>query len=326
MKTKLCAAPLAVLFLLVAIGLSLADSGALSTFTAKYGNKGINTCSLCHTSAPALNPYGAALGALPVTVAVLTAAEPADSDSDGSANIVEINAGTYPGDPGSKPASPPPSACTYTYSAWSACQPNNTQTRTVTSSTPAGCTGTPALTQPCTYTPPPPPPGTSAMELPDGRHVYTYGPIAAPVVSTDPAQARPMGIGPIATGGDVLDLKIQVGPFPSPVDVSLGIYAASFDAKDIYFLDMTRQLISATAATAEGDKEAGASDHERRKKIKKLTLWKSGVTEVNESVFGQLPAGDLEPGLYVVHLGVSPVTEDDENHDSYRWITYFIVP
>ena len=50
---------------------------------------------------------------------------------------------------------PPPSACTYTYNAWDACQSNNTQTRTVASAAPAGCTGTPDLSQACTYTPPP---------------------------------------------------------------------------------------------------------------------------------------------------------------------------
>jgi hypothetical protein len=44
--------------------------------------------------------------------------------------------------------------CTYTYSAFSACQPNGTQTRSVLSSSPAQCTGTPVLSQPCTYTPP----------------------------------------------------------------------------------------------------------------------------------------------------------------------------
>ncbi|HJW96934.1 MAG TPA: hypothetical protein VJ485_02115 [archaeon] len=48
---------------------------------------------------------------------------------------------------------PPVQSCTYTYSAWGVCQSNNTQTRTVISSSPAGCTGTPILTQSCIYTP-----------------------------------------------------------------------------------------------------------------------------------------------------------------------------
>ena len=55
---------------------------------------------------------------------------------------------------------PPPPTCTsFTYSEWSpsTCPINETQTRTITSSSPSGCTGgTPdPLTQSCTYTPPP---------------------------------------------------------------------------------------------------------------------------------------------------------------------------
>jgi hypothetical protein len=43
---------------------------------------------------------------------------------------------------------------TFTYSSFGACQPNGTQTRTVISALPAGCTGgTPVLSQSCVYTP-----------------------------------------------------------------------------------------------------------------------------------------------------------------------------
>jgi mono/diheme cytochrome c family protein len=51
---------------------------------------------------------------------------------------------------------PQPTACTsFTYSAWGACQSNNTQTRTQLTASPAGCTGgTPVLSQACTYVPP----------------------------------------------------------------------------------------------------------------------------------------------------------------------------
>ncbi len=42
--------------------------------------------------------------------------------------------------------------CTYIYSEWGVCQPNNTQSRTVISSSPSDCTGTPILTQSCVYT------------------------------------------------------------------------------------------------------------------------------------------------------------------------------
>ncbi len=47
-----------------------------------------------------------------------------------------------------------PGACTFTYGAWGACV-NGSQTRTLISATPPGCTGTPVLTQSCTVNPPP---------------------------------------------------------------------------------------------------------------------------------------------------------------------------
>lgn len=51
------------------------------------------------------------------------------------------------------PPAPPP-VCTFTYSPWSACQANGTQTRTVVTASPDGCTGTPTIVQSCTYVPP----------------------------------------------------------------------------------------------------------------------------------------------------------------------------
>ena len=45
--------------------------------------------------------------------------------------------------------------CTYTYGAWGACQADGTQTRVVLSTSPAGCSGTPVVTQSCSVTPPP---------------------------------------------------------------------------------------------------------------------------------------------------------------------------
>jgi formylglycine-generating enzyme required for sulfatase activity len=57
----------------------------------------------------------------------------------------------------------PGGTCTYQYSQWESCQ-NGVQTRTVTSATPQGCTGTPVLTQSCT----PPPTPTDMVLIPAG--------------------------------------------------------------------------------------------------------------------------------------------------------------
>jgi hypothetical protein len=52
------------------------------------------------------------------------------------------------------PGGTPPPSCTHAYNAWGCCQSDGTQTRTVASATPVGCTGTPVLSQSCTYVPP----------------------------------------------------------------------------------------------------------------------------------------------------------------------------
>lgn len=142
---------LAVALAIGAVGSVYADSGFFNDWKAAYPSSASATfsCSLCHTSAPALNGYGQA--ALDANFN-FTSIESQDSDGDGAANIAEITAGTNPGSTSSKP---PTAACTgYTYSAWSACGSNGQQTRTVMANTPAGCTGTPsaspALTQSCT--------------------------------------------------------------------------------------------------------------------------------------------------------------------------------
>jgi hypothetical protein len=83
------------------------------------------------------------------------------ADADPGAPAVDsgstaADAGTPAVDAGSAPvdaAPPPPATCTsFTYSAWGACQPSGTQTRTVLTSSPTGCTGgSPVVSQPCTY-------------------------------------------------------------------------------------------------------------------------------------------------------------------------------
>lgn len=66
---------------------------------------------------------------------------------------------------------PPPASCEYVYSAWGECV-NGVQSRTVVSATPAGCVGTPILTQTCT-----PPVKTVLMKI----HVYTDNTISKAV-------------------------------------------------------------------------------------------------------------------------------------------------
>ncbi len=74
-----------------------------------------------------------------------------------SAPLGDLASGTFHAEnlPGASTLPTGGVCATFTYSAWGACQADGTQTRTVLSSSPAGCTGgTPATTQACTYTQP----------------------------------------------------------------------------------------------------------------------------------------------------------------------------
>ncbi|MEW5746594.1 MAG: choice-of-anchor D domain-containing protein [Nitrospirota bacterium] len=110
------------MFVIAGAGIAHAKSSYMTTFNTTYGisNTVLNTCSVCHTAAPALNPYGTAFKN---SGHVYSTIEPLDSDGDGFTTIVEINARTFPGDPASKPASTggggaaPHSSLSYTGSA-----------------------------------------------------------------------------------------------------------------------------------------------------------------------------------------------------------------
>ena len=105
-----------------------------------YGNPGLDgSLKLTASSGPAYQ-----------TGTALTANFPDfEGDSRPSSGMWDIGADEYSGAVTS-------TMCTYAYTPWSACGSDGTQTRSVMSATPSGCTGTPVLTQSCVSAPPPP--------------------------------------------------------------------------------------------------------------------------------------------------------------------------
>jgi len=103
MKLRVIGVLLLVGLVLGVSGVAFASSSYKTQFNNRYGTAGsaIDQCSLCHTTAPSLNPYGTAFLNSGYDFAAI---ESLDSDSDGFTNIAEITARTFPGDPNSKPA------------------------------------------------------------------------------------------------------------------------------------------------------------------------------------------------------------------------------
>jgi len=167
-----------------------------------------------------------------------------------------------------------------------------------------------------------------SIPAPAFKQAFTYTPVADPVITCDPATSKPIGVGDIAQGGGSIDIKVGIGPFDEPVDVSFGLFNASFDASNIFFLNVFNQITSLQdelASEAQGGNGQNNPPN-GKKNFKRLIPWKSNVLEVYDTI----AAGDatlLPPGLYVLVLNVTRTSPADNNFDRfYRWVTYFIVP
>lgn len=138
---------------------------AENTYATIPGSR-IDNCSLCHTSVPSLNPYGAAYSnGGRGQASSLTNINNVDSDGDGFSNLQEITAHTYPGDaldfpmtPSATPTTVPtatattaPSATATATTVPTATQPNPTATAVNPTATAVGPTATlvgPTATKP----------------------------------------------------------------------------------------------------------------------------------------------------------------------------------
>ncbi len=98
------------LVMITMMGFFQGNAQAVSSFRTQFQNtypaargSQIDSCSLCHTSAPNLNVYGQAW-----SNGDFRSIESQDSDRDGASNIDEIKALTFPGNASSKPVVTPP--------------------------------------------------------------------------------------------------------------------------------------------------------------------------------------------------------------------------
>lgn len=109
MNGKHLSASLLLVLLAATPGVLHASSGYLTEFNTTYGTAKttLNSCSVCHTSIPGLNPYGTGFSANHTSGTPAAPSfkkiEPLDSDGDGFTNLEEITARTSPGNIASRP-------------------------------------------------------------------------------------------------------------------------------------------------------------------------------------------------------------------------------
>ncbi len=141
------------------------------------------------------------------------------------------------------------------------------------------------------------------MAVPTGQQTFpSYGPIALPVTSTDPSQAKPIGVGPIAYGGSTINLQINLPLFSGPVDIYYGTYAPLIDPYNVYILTSSNGFQPVSA---------------------EFTPWVANTSgNINVSLFGDISASAIPSGTYVLYLVVTPAGSLDTY---YFWSTEFTV-
>jgi hypothetical protein len=140
------------------------------------------------------------------------------------------------------------------------------------------------------------------MPLPTGEQTFTYDPVVAPILSDDPAQAKPIGVGAVANGGNTLDITLSLEKFSGPVDVAFGLYSARIDPAHAFFLD------SDYSVKAEDGNDIG-------KKGRRI-IWKTRIRNLSEALLLDVPVSEIPKGQYTLILEVSPSDDASAaNHD-----------
>ena len=145
---------------------------------------------------------------------------------------------------------------------------------------------------------------TPTIPLPTSPGSFSYVPTASPLISSDPFEARPVGVGPVAAGGENVSLRVSISRFSGSADIYFGIYMPAIDPGEIYILTSDNTL--------------------RRFSAVGLVPWKADENgAVNESIFGDIPVSDLPAGRYTLYLMATPA---GDTAPYYRWSTNFDIP
>lgn len=138
----------------------------------------------------------------------------------------------------------------------------------------------------------------SYMMMPSGQMMFSFNPVVDPVIGTDASTTMPIGLGPVAVGGNMLSIHAAIGTFSAPVDMYFAIYAPAIDPMNVYLLHNDGSI----EPTHMG-----------------MVPWKSGITAVDETLFVDIPASMLPKGSYMFGLMTVPSGSDMSRY--YLWTT-----
>ncbi len=136
-----------------------------------------------------------------------------------------------------------------------------------------------------------------------------------PVISADPSQAMPIGVGDVAQGGNTVTVQAALGQFLAPMDV-YAAYGISTDPDKLFVIkpDLSVQVLSysdVVQAIATGTPPAGAEP-----------FMAGTMGPVNQVLENTVSVSQLEPGTYTFYLLTAPA---GSLGNFYLWKTSFDV-
>jgi hypothetical protein len=140
------------------------------------------------------------------------------------------------------------------------------------------------------------------MPMPTAQETFQYGPTTTPVMGTDISTAMPIGVGPVAMGGDMITVHAAIGEFSNPMDMYLAVYAPAVDPFNIYLMHPDGTLRPVSAG------------------VEPLM---AGVTAIDQTPITNMPTSALAKGTYTVGLMATPTEGNMSTY--YMWTTHFTV-
>jgi hypothetical protein len=159
-------------------------------------------------------------------------------------------------------------------------------------------------------------PQPDAIPLPQTRQSFGYNPVVFPVLGFDPPELKPVAVGDVAAGGDMLNIQIGFNRFSAMVDI-YGAFVLSTNPNIVNVLnpDGTSFTSFTFAQILDAITTGGAPEG--------ADPWRSGVMgPINEQLFNTL-ISNLPTGNYIIYLLVTPFNDLD---NFYLWVTSFTSP
>lgn len=144
--------------------------------------------------------------------------------------------------------------------------------------------------------------GVNYMSMPRAQEMFSYGPMQSPVVGADPTFSRPLGVGTVAMGGNMLSIHATTGQFAGPMDIYFMLYAPSVDPLNVYVMHQDGTVGPASMG---------------------MVPWQRGVTAVDQSIVDNMPTSMIPQGTYTI--GLMAVPSGGVMSTYYLWMTNFMI-